>query len=583
LQIPGFSTREARDIIYMVQDSTFLSYDMIATTLNLSRAQIYLLKHCSHIYPRKEKKSEFKARLRYKGKLNKIKGIEEEKFIGDETDYYQRFQYQNSYFSACLLTDKDFGEVYAADFLSGYLQTELNDTKLIVGNFSVESGLGNILWKAFGARKGANVISPTTAKGRGLRPYNSSIDNKYFRGIGAQRQFNIGKTSIIDATLWYSSADISGRVVPEEDLISSIYRSGYYRTSSEISKRYNVYETSGGGIVEYKQGALTIGLSNLYLQYTRYIKSSSSTAFRGESGLLSSIYAFKDFDDMTIAAELSNDAQGNKAVRISGQLSTKDIDLAMNFRSYASKFRSPFGHNFGEASYAANETGLYTGMEYKINKKTLFTAYVDVFGSFDRTYFVPANTVGIDVFSELRHKFSKKTIAVGRVRFETKTDAEKNEEKIYDIFQRKRTSVRLETIHNFNRSLKLRARIESAYINFDKYLPEEFGTAGFAELSWDINKFAEIGGRFSLFSTDSYSSAIWQFEYKGRGYMSIPAMYGDGFKALLYADFRVNKTINLRLFFSILRRNNADHIGSGNMSTIGNELKRFLIQTDIRI
>ena len=83
-------------------------------------------------------------------------------------NFYNRASFNQNGLKANIITDKDAGETSLIDFYSFNLSEEISNTKIILGDFYMESGMGSILWSAFGNAKGAETVSPAVHFGSGI-------------------------------------------------------------------------------------------------------------------------------------------------------------------------------------------------------------------------------------------------------------------------------------------------------------------------------------------------------------------------------------------------------------------------------
>ena len=181
-------------------------------------------------------------------------------------------------------------------------------------------------------------------------------------------------------------------------------------------------------------------------------------------------------------------------------------------------------------------------------------------------------------------KLSDETIFTTRLRYEDKTDAlEAIDLNKKVVFQSKRSSIRLELKHRLSKDFGSRIRLETVYVDFDNNKPEEFGAAGFAEINWRVSEIIKVGGRLSYFSTESYSSAIWQFEYAMPGYMTTPALAGNGMRSFVYLKIEPFDAIDIWLRYAVTSKNYADRMSSGLTEISGNSMKMFYVQIEFGI
>ena len=532
---------------------------------------------------RRKKKYNFYARARNIYRASEIDGFADDKFLGDRLNLYQRYNAYYDGISAGLLIDKDEGEKYINDFTGGFLSLEYFNSNLIAGDYYLELGMGNLFWKNIGMRKGAEVILPAVQWGSGIEPYRSSIEANFFRGLAFETKIPVSYYNSLKFKSWYSNIDRSA-TVDENGIITSLYQTGYYRTETEIAKKNRVNEEIYGADIEWQSKYVSIGAAGYKIKYSKPMESLSKSVFRGKEGFLGTLYALSSFSDYSLAAEVTKDAGNNLGIKAGAQVVKKDYSLAAGFRSFDALFRSPFGYNFGEQSYAANETGFYFGANWKKYKTLSISAYLDIYRSKKQTYYVPFGLRGLDVFSEIWWRPHRKTEARVRIRYEDKTDAHTD----YDlgqklIYQKAKPAIRLDIKHKVNSKLFFRIRTETNAVLYEKSISNESGFMMFFEISWQIIDQLKFGSRASLYSTDSYDSAIWQYEYAMPGYMTTVPLYGKGARYYMYFKIMPLENIILTLRTAYNKKNDTETLGSGYYETLSNEDLRFYFQLDLRL
>jgi hypothetical protein len=295
-------------------------------------------------------------------------------------------------------------------------QAPLADGKLrvVAGDFLVQSGMGTMLWRAFGAKKGADVIAPAAQYAFGIEPYRSVLEQQFFRGAAAQLTTFVSPQTQINAMVWASALQRSASVDTLLNEARSLDTDGYFRTLSEISKKDNLLERSLGAGFELRTQTnfttplsplppvITASATALALDYDKTITSSSTSAFSGKSGVLASVSVTASAGASFLASEVVRDAQGFFAGRMGVQSGSGAFEYAAAFRIADPQFRSPFGYNFGEFSRPANEQGFYASVLWRGLERWRLAFYVDSYSSLAPTSTVPVPIKGLDVFSEAR-------------------------------------------------------------------------------------------------------------------------------------------------------------------------------------
>jgi hypothetical protein len=361
------------------------------------------------------------------------------------------------------------------------------------------------------------------------------------------------------------------------NVISSIYTMGLYRTATETSKKNKLEETSFGGFLTYSLNNFAMGTGFFSLNYDIPIQSSSSSTFFGKNGILKTFFANYLDTNISIATEISLDANNNFGGKLGSVLDLEKLSLAFHLRSFDANFRSPYGRIFGEFSYPSNELGLFTGFRFKLKRNSFISSYLDIFKTYSNTYYVNDIVHGFSLFSQYDYILKKNISGLIRFTYENKTDS-KNKA----IFQEQKYSLRTDFSYNFTINLYSRFRFELCYLNFDQIIRDEIGTANFVELFYQFDKL-KIFGRFSIFSTDSYDSAIWQYEYFINGTLySFPA-YLQGSRLIAGLKYNLFNYLDLNFLYFNTSKNNTNTLSSGYDQVSTNYSNNFIFQVELNL
>lgn len=578
--IPGISEQDAGRIVSFLENHDYVTYYMIADSLNLTPGQEILLETCTTLEKTASSAYNHSLYTRHRTMLylDPLYGFQRNRFQGSPLNLYQRYLYKNKGLDAGFLADKDTGEEDIEDFSSGYVSYSGRNCQILLGDYNLEIGAGNILWKSFGARKGSSVLGVPDKIGRTFRPYRSSLDYQFFRGGAGSYIFDLKNDAQIKASAWVSAIDRSARIDTAKGVATSTYQSGYYRTESEISKKNTLKEITGGTDFQYSDKNWICGAAAAYFNYEMPIVSSSSKAFPGKRGLYLTSYAKYANDEYEFLSEVSTDKNYQPACKVSGSYTGHNIRFAGHFRYYPEKYRAPYGFNFGEFSYAANETGFYLGFYTKPFDFWRLSNYIDIYKSNGPTYFVPEEVKGYDIFSESDIKISDKYSLVCRLRTETKTDSY-NKKTV--IFNKNRSSGRLDFRGDFSRTY-FRVRGEFCMVGFAGVEPTESGKLAFIECGYRPSESLEFSSRFVVFDTDSYDSAIWSFEYMMPGVMYSPPLYEKGYRLYFAMSYSVISNIDIHCRYTRTCKPAAEDLGSGDLKILDNSDDRIYLQMDMK-
>lgn len=531
-----------------------------------------------------------------------------QQFQGSPLELYQRLTASLrldsvGFFEMNLTAAKDAGELSVTDFLSGYLRAEFGNemqrTSVILGDFLVENGKGTAFWSLYGPGKSAEVIAPATQVNVNLLPYRSSTEQQFYRGFAIKQERQIADNLALRVIGWGSWQQRAARLDSVRNVITSLDFAGYFRTRSELALRGNLGEQIYGISAELssqEQGgkrlagsadewSWSLGAGAQYLSYDKTVTSRSVLVFPRQNGVIASMFGTVAKGQSVIAAELSRDGAGNIGGRIGVESRLQGWELAAVARAFPTDFRSPFGVNFGENSKPTNEAGVYLGAVWKQIPNLRVNAYADVYTTFSSTATIPVPVRGVDIFTETTWRVERDIQVVMRLRHETKTDeltlgTGRNSRNV--VYGRGRSGLRLHGQWESSETLRLQARYEAAYVSYEGVKTPEIGMLGFVGASWTPTLWWSITGRFVAFRTDSFDSAVWQYETTVAGTLSNPALFGQGLRAYMMLEFQPLQNITLSVRGALTRRFDVNVLGSGATQINSNTDAQLLMQVDVR-
>lgn len=577
--LPFISNLDAYNFLYYFHKYNELSIRNICDSAGISPEAELILYQCTNDGREKYNKEFFHYRARNVNNLQEQKGFRNGNFLGDKLDIYQRLTLNYNDLSAGFTSKKNAGEQNLLDFYSGYIQYENFNTNIIIGDFLPQFGTGTLIWKSFGSRKGIDLISPTINIGNNIIPYTSTIESNYFRGIALEYEFSTFEWLSTKASLFYSNTQRSA-TIDDSGKVTSIFLTGYFRTENEINKKNNLNEIAIGTNFAFYINRLQFGISYLYLKYDKFINSKSYSNLYGDYGLLQSYYINYNYLNFSALGELSLDAQNNFMFKTALQQKIENLEMTLNYRYISDQFRSPYGYSFGEYSNINNEQGLYTAITYHYRRKINIGIYADIYSTLTRTYFVPAKVRGIDLFTEAIYRFNNRNSIKLRIKNENKTQYITNitPKQINDA---NKQTIRIESFTNINRYLQFRLRLEANNIDYQSVRENESGMMIMSEINTQFTDNLTMNFRYTTFSTDSYQTAIWQFEYLTAGYIRNALLDGMGSRFFFNLNYKIIENIKLSLAYTMLSKNHVNSLSSSYTEIEGNTQSQATLQLDI--
>ena len=582
--LPSVDLRTSSVIVSRFNKNPDISDEELFEGLLLDEAQILIILYSTtrrqHAL---EAKTSAKYCLRSEERFEKVSGLRQNKYLGDRYDIYQRLVLTHKHWHFQAIGNKNLGELHLFEFYSFGAKYESNKFKLFLGDFNANFGCGNLLWQGFSLGKGGDYISAAQPYKNSIKLNTSSSQVDFFRGVALEKVFNVGIFDV-STNLFFSSFARPANIDTAKKIATSIYTSNYFRTQTEIRKKNALLEYAQGAnfVISYKY--LNIGFTYFDIQYDFPLKSSSSRAFSGKYSNLFSTFVIINLQNATFGGEYSFYEMKYPAAKVFWRAKNDNFEIVQHYRNYHAKYRSFFGYNFGESSTAANEEGLYTGIKAKFSKNLISEAYIDFYRSHMRTYSVEKPIKGYDY--TFKHTYRNKHLGEFflKIKSEAKTDGFKpkgaSNQTIYNLM---RNDVRFEYERKILRNLNITFRLDATDVYFEQKKPCENGKAGFIELNYNIFSNLSLSGRISVFQTDSYSSAIWHYEYRMPTSIFSNALYDEGSRLLLRTRYSPIPQIHIYFAYTRLHKPKLDKLGSSYDQINSNKDNRIYLLLNIKL
>ncbi len=521
----------------------------------------------------------YNIRSRIANDLQTRKGFTENRYAGSKLKNYNRLLIRQSQtYQAGILTDKDPGESSYTDFISFHLMAkEIGIVKsLVLGDYLLEFGQGLALWSLYPISKSSDAIYPVKKNARGIRAYTSSTEMGFFRGAASSFQFDGFQFSA-----FYSQNKFDASLDQETGMITSRPLDGYHRTESEIARKNNANEKLFGTALQYYPiGNVNMGLLFYEVSLSNPVQSSSFFGLNGDEFRYYSFFYDALFLNMNVFGEFSYDQNSVASINGFEMSVTKYFSFVTAFRNYPSKYKNYKGSGFGERSGAThNETGFYTGFKWRL-PVGLLNVYYDQFKYPYRTFNNVSPSEGEEFFIELTSKpFSKSETKI-RYKFENK-DISQTLIGLRQVTKRLRQSARVELIHSISKKLRVRSRVEINHFNIKASEQKEQGYLFFQDFRYFPAGDITIYARIIFFITDSFNSAIYEYENDLTGIMTNLPMYGEGMRWYLMARYKLIPGITFSLKYSETYKPKERTLSSGNNLIPNNVDNKISLQFDV--
>lgn len=513
-------------------------------------------------------------------------------YEGNRFRYYTRYKYEaDNNISVGLTMEKDPGEAFfkgsnvnGFDFYSGHVSAKINRTieNITVGDFMARSAQGLVLWQGFAT--GKSVSSTGIFKtNQGVRPYTSTDENKFFRGISTTLSFNN-----IKLNLFYSAKNDDANLIFVDSTathFSSLQTSGYHRTSNEIDDEKAVKNQNIGSIVSWRLNRLKLGATFVYqsfdLPFIRSEQLYNQFSFSGSENYTGSIDYLYSHGKYQLFGEAAMSKSGGKAF-LNGAVAHLDDRLvfSMLFRHFEKDYHALWSSPFAETSSAVNETGLYSEIRLLPVKYVTLTAYADFYRHPWLTYTTAGPANGWDISAQADFKFSDKIQFYLRYKNEEK-DQKVTSNELYLNQTEQIRKIRFHWQYSPVDKIMLKTRVEHSFFKGTK---SENGILVFQDIKYAfVAAPLDMSTRLAWFSTDGYNSRIYAYEDDMLYAFSVPALSGKGFRGYLRLKYSVSTKLDFWAKIGHTLYSNQEFISSGNNEITGNKRTEVKLQLRLKI
>lgn len=454
---------------------------------------------------------------------------------------------------------------------------------LALGDYTVNMGQGLTQWQSLAFKKGPDITA-TKRQSAVLRPYNSSGEINFHRGIG----ITIGKQNW-EATVFGSYRKLDANFIPadtltNEDIISSLQTSGYHRTQSEVDDKHIQRQIAFGGNVAFQFKKLHVGLNAIQYAFkyplVKDAQPYNQYALTGKSfGNYSVDYSYT-FKNMHIFGELAA-TEKTKFAFVNGLLISvsANVDMSFLYRNISRAYQSLYTNAFTESTYPTNEKGLFSGISIRPAQGWQVDAYVDLYKFPWLKYLVNAPTSGSDYFIQVSYRPNRQLEIYSRFKRESKAaNYNPDEQVLSPVIYQPKQDWRTQFSYKINQRFTFRNRVEMVW--FDKKGGEASqGFLIYADVIYKpMLKPFSANIRLQYFQTDDYNSRLYAYENDVLYSYSIPVFYDKGYRYYLNVNYDVNR--KLSIWARIAQTINPDKatIGSGLDEIQGNRKTEVKLQ-----
>ena len=521
--------------------------------------------------------SRLKLRSRTSKELQPQDGYADGAFAGSQIKEYNRLIWKYSDdIQVGITTEKDAGEKPLNEFTSFHLSLKnfLFFDQVILGDFNLQFGQGLAIWSPYGFSKGQDAIFPAKKEGSKIIPYTSTDENNFFRGLTFTSGWKSLKMSCYLSRNYFDASidSVFGAII-------SVPLDGYHRTENELIKRKTAYETSFGinlGINFSKN--INAGFLIYHSTFNRPFKSNSINEKSGSSFNYYSFYYDLYFPKINLFGESVYNGKSVASINSFQYSNGTNFGFLVSVRSYPGNYINLHGLGFGEHSKDLNnEFGIYTGIKWN-NSVGIVNFYFDQFKYQLSSYQNPLPSNGNELSASLTSKplTSFETKLLFKIQNkETGTDLNN----CLLVTRKTRQNYRLEISKRLNEKTILKGRFDFNNFNI-KGVGIEKGFLFFQELKLQLSRTAGFFGRIIFFKTDSFNSAVYEYESGFAGVLTNLALFGEGLRWYLILKYKLLPQVELSIKYAETYKPKEKSLGSGYNMINGNLDNTLYMQLD---
>ncbi len=497
----------------------------------------------------------------------------------------ERLRFHCSDAEVILCADKDAAEPTLADAYNVSLRWEASEhTSIVVGGFRMRSGQGLVLNPgALHSPLQIHDYSPSSTCTK-LAALSSTSPLGAFQGIACEHSITSDSNNrwlmfcAMARTKRDASLDSSGSI------IQALSWTGLHRDSSEQALASRAVEQSLLSCFEYGNDRLRACATILGLEYDHPIESESASLLRGRRGLLGSLtviaHSPADESPWGLCTEIARDASGNLAWLADLTTEIEGSRCALRARSYSAAFRSPYASSPGAYGTASNEQGLAFACFTRPSAHCEIRAVVDYYHSLKPRYASAFRAQGLDLTMECRYTVRRDFEYVFRFRDRRQREALRNDVGMLGFQQGHSSDVVARVRRSMLSDLELRAEVQAQYRELH-FGTEDFGLAGRLYMKAQLTADLSCSFSQSVFSTQSFDTALYLGEEQAPGQWTASALYGQGARSSVLVSWTPRESLCLSLHYSRTSRNDTEEMSSGFSATPSSHLSTLLFQASL--
>lgn len=581
--IPGFSWPLSGRLLAIVRNDSTTTIDRIADTLCLTIAQRILLHACTTLDCWQGAPAILMASWRGSTRLTEIAATQDSLWLGPATDATLRADVRYGTHRLALVAARAAGEPQLVEHIGGSLAIDASillpcTATVLVGDFSPSFGQGLVFGTAADVRgPWTSALAPRTMDAA-VRPWTSA--QRYGGLRGGALVVSIGS---LHGSLATSRRNLIGTIRTDAsgEYASAIDRVMARRTLAERT-RTNIAEHIDMATVGMTLGKTRVDLLAAKFHYSVELRSTAASVLPGRGGTFVAASLSTPIRGSMFGGEIARGAEGDIAIAAGWTKQWTGAKTILALRCIPAAYRAPYAATRTDATAVSNEVGVTLGATVRFPDGRC-DAVADVRQTLDRTYGVPARVFGMTFDCLGTVRLGHATMVGWRVFWERETDGQRDSMLGRTIAtQRERLRCRLDAAKRVTGPLSLRIRLDVGRVSWDVLRPTELGLALTTSARY-VGPRISIGVQWSVFSTDSYESAITVGEVTMPGTLRSVAFIGAGSRMATTVRMRIVDHLDVYGALTNAQRMDVQRMGSGPTETAGPRDVRISLGVVVRI
>jgi len=517
-----------------------------------------------------------------------------QRYAGSPDKVYLRYRSSRANdFSMGITAEKDAGEAvvwnpanrqWGFDFISMHLQLQKKGRieNIIIGDFQCQFGQGLQFGSTYGMGKNSETITTLRRSNIGFLPYTSVNESLFLRGIAIS--WNLTTHLRVHGFASRKRMDGTTGTSEEEDLVSSVSRTGYHRTPRELKFQNQVEDTDAGVVIQFHTGKLDAGIIAHEKRLSHSLMPTpnpyNQAAWRGKQNLNVGTYLHYSWANLTFFSEMARSAGAGFGVvaGVLGNFSNR-VELAWLYRKFSDDYHSFYANAFTEGTLPRNEEGFYWGGKYSPGKAFSFSAYVDVFRFPWLRYRMYRPSEGHEWLARITYVPSRNITLYVQVREEVKIRNLPEQNPRYQPLPGTKTNLWVNCDISIPPGISLKTRLQGSQYDLAGQISR--GVAVIQDFTVTGKRWS-LTTRYALFDTDDYENRQYVYEQDVWLTASLPAYEGTGVRNYVLFRYQVSQKIDFWIRWARTKFNDRDVISSGTEQIPGNTRNDAKFQIRIR-